>query len=131
MPAIMPVLVNGGTYIQVKAHDVLSMAHAAIADIDNRRQVAMREALKECMDDVYVHRIPLLGIPILRRKRYPSTELAMRFAPEVYRAKNLGWGDLATCEKLKNMATWLVHDSGYPIEQQVMHLSLNDFAALK
>ena len=37
MHAIMPVLTNGGTYITVKAHDVLVMAHAAIADIDNRR----------------------------------------------------------------------------------------------
>ena len=96
MPPIMPVLANGGTYIQVKAHDVLSMAHAAIADIDNRRQVAMREALRECMDAVCVHRIPLLGIPIFRHRRYPSTEIAMRFAPEVHHAKYLGWGDLAT-----------------------------------
>lgn len=131
MTPIMPVLTNGGTYIQVKAHDVLSMAHAAIADIGNRRQEAVREALKQCMDDVCVHRIPLLGTPIFRRKRYPSTEFAMRFDPGVNHAKRIGWGDLATCEKLKNMATWLVHDSGYPIEQQIMYLSLNDFCALK
>lgn len=131
MPAIMPVLANGGTYIQVKAHDVLSMAHAAIADIDNRRQVAVREALKECMDEECVHHIPLLGIPIFRHKRYPSTESAMRFAPEVHHAKYIGWGDLATCEHLKSLATWLIHDSGYPAEQQVINLSLNDFCALK
>lgn len=131
MMPIMPVLANGGTYITINAHDVLAMAHAAIADIGNRRQEAVREALKQCMDDVCVHRIPLLGIPIFRRKRYPSTEFAMRFDPGVNHAKHIGWGDLATCEKLKNMAAWLVHDSGYPVEQQVMHLSLNDFAALK
>ena len=131
MPAIMPVLTNGGTYTVVKAHDVLAMAYAAIADIGNRRQEAVREALKECMEEECVHRIPLLGIPYLRHKRYPSTELAMRFAPEIHHAKHIGWGDLATCEKLKDMATWLVHDSGYPVEQQVMHLSLNDLAALK
>lgn len=131
MNPIMPVLTNGGTYIQVKAIDVLSMAHAAIADIGNRRQEAVREALKECMEEECVHRIPLLGIPIFRHKRYPDTESAMRFAPEVRHAKYAGWGDLAVCEKLKGMATWLIHDSGYPAEQQVINLSLNDFYALK
>ena len=131
MPAIMPVLTNGGTYITVKAHDVLSMAHAAIADIGNRRQEAVRETLKECMEEECVHRIPLLGIPIFRHKRYSSVELAMRFAPEIQYAEHIGWGDLAVCEKLKDMAAWLIHDSGYPAEQQVINLSLNDFYALK
>ena len=45
MHAVMPVLTNGGTYITVKAHDVLVMAHAAIADIGDRRQKAVREML--------------------------------------------------------------------------------------
>lgn len=131
MPAIMPVLANGGTYIQVKAHDVLSMAHAAIADIDNRRQVAVREALKECMEEECVHHIPLLGISYYRHKRYPNTDTAMQFAPEIQHAKAGGWGDMMVCEGLKKMALWLVHESGYPEELQVMNLSLNDFRALK
>ena len=128
---VMPVLANGGTYITVKAHDVLAMAHAAIADIGNRRQEAVRETLKECMEEECVHRIPLLGIPYYRHKRYPNTDIALQFAPEIQHAKAGGWGDMMVCEGLKEMALWLMHESGYPEELQVMHLSLNDFRALK
>ena len=131
MHAIMPVLTNGGTYITVKAHDVLIMAHAAIADIGNRRQKAVRETLKECMEEECVHRVPLLGIPYYRHKRYPNTDIAMQFAPEIQHAKAGGWGDMMVCEGLKEMALWLVNESGYPEELQVMNLSLNDFRALK
>ena len=35
-----------------------------------------------------------------------------------------GWG-------LKEMALWLMNESGYPEELQVMNLSLNDFRPLK
>ena len=35
MMPIMPVLANGGTYITVKARDVVNMAHNAIAKIEN------------------------------------------------------------------------------------------------
>ena len=46
-------------------------------------------------------------------------------------AKAGGWGDMMVCEGLKEMALWVMHESGYPEELQVMHLSLNDFRALK
>ena len=127
----MPVLANGGTYITVKARDVVNMAHNAIAEIENKRSVAVREALKECMEEECVHRIPLLGISYYRHKRYPNTDIAMRYAPEIRLAKVDGWGDMMVCESLKEMALWLMNESGYPEELQVMNLSLNDFRSLK
>ncbi len=130
MMPIMPVLANGGTYITVKARDVVSMAHNAIAEIENNRAVAVREALKECMEEECVHRIPLLGIPYYRHKQHPNTDIAM-CTPEVRYAKTIGWGDKKVCESLKEMALWLIHESGYPEELQVMNLSLNDFQSLK
>lgn len=131
MMPIMPVLANGGTYITVKARDVVSMAHNAIAEIENNRAVAVREALKECMEEECVHRIPLLGIPYYRHKKYPNTDTAMQFDPEIQYANSVGWGDLRVCESLKEMALWLIHESGYPEELQVINLSLNDFRSLK
>ena len=131
MHAIMPVLTNGGTYITVKAHDVLAMAHAAVADIGDRRQKAVRKVLKECMEEECVHRIPLLGIPYYRHKKYPNTDAAMQFDPEIQYVNSGGWGDLLVCESLKEMALWLIHESGYPEELQVINLSLNDFRSLK
>ena len=131
MMPIMPVYANGGTYITVKARDVVNMAHNAIAEIENKRSVAVREQLKKCMEEECVHRTPLLGIPFYRHKRYPTVGHALKYAPEVQQAKFTGWGDLGTCEGLKEMALWLINESGYPEELQVMHLSLNDFRALK
>jgi len=131
MMPIMPMLTNGGTYITVKARDVINMAHNAIAGIENNRAVAVREALKECMEEECVYRIPLLGIPYYRHKRYPNTNIAMQLAPEIQNAKVGGWGDMMVCESLKEMALWLVNESGYPEELQVMNLSLNDFRSLK
>ena len=131
MMPVMPVLANGGTYITVKARDVVNMAHNAIAEIENKRAVTVRETLKECMEEECVHRIPLLGIPYYRHKRYPNTDIAMQFAPEIQHAKAGGWGDMMVCEGLKEMALWLMHESGYPEELQVMNLSLNDFRSLK
>ena len=131
MMPVMPVLANGGTYITVKARDVVNMAHNAIAEIENNRAVMVREALKECMEEECVHRIPLLGISFYRHKRYPDTDIAMEFAPEIELAKAGGWGDMMVCEGLKEMALWLMHESGYPEELQVMNLSLNDFRSLK
>ena len=49
MMPVMPVLANGGTYITVKARDVVNMAHNAIAEIENKRAVTVRKTLKECM----------------------------------------------------------------------------------
>ena len=46
-------------------------------------------------------------------------------------AKAGGWADMMVYEGLKEMALWLMHESGYPEELQVMNLSLNDFRALK
>lgn len=77
MMPVMPVLANGSTYITVKARDVVNMAHNAIAEIENKRSVAVREQLKECMEEECVHRIPLLGIPYYRHKRYPNTDIAV------------------------------------------------------
>ena len=131
MTSAIPVLANGCTYIKVKARDVITMAHNAIAEIENNRAVMVREALKECMEEECVHRIPLLGISFYRHKRYPDTDIAMEFAPEIELAKAGGWGDMMVCEGLKEMALWLMHESGYPEELQVMNLSLNDFRALK
>lgn len=131
MKHVTPVLANGGTYITVKARDVVNMAHNAIAEIENNRSVAVREQLKECMEEERVYRIPLLGIPYYRHKRYPNTDIALQYAPEIQNAKVRGWGDMMVCEDLKEMALWLMHESGYPEELQVMHLSLNDFRALK
>ena len=131
MMPVMPVLSNGGSFITVKARDVVNMAHNAIAEIENKRTIAVRETLKECMEEECVHTIPLLGIPWRSHKRYPNTDTALQHAPEIQHAKNGGWGDLMVCEGLKNMALWLMHESGYPEELQVMNLSLNDFRALK
>ena len=131
MMPVMPVLTNGGTYITVKARDVVNMAHNAIAEIESKRAVTVREAIKECMEEECVHRVPLLGIPYYRHKLYPNTGIAMEFAPEIQSAKIRGWGDMAICESLKEMALWLMHESGYPEELQVMNLSLNDFRSLK
>jgi lysophospholipase L1-like esterase len=130
MMSILPVYANGGTYVTVKARDVVTMAHNAIAEIENNRTRAVREQLKECMEEECVHRIPLLGVPFYRHKRYPTVDLALEYAPEIQQAKNNGWGDLATCEGLKEMALWLINESGYPEELQVMHITLNDFRAL-
>lgn len=130
MTTILPAYAVGGTYITVKARDVVTMAHNAIAEIENNRTIAVREQLKECMEEECVHRIPLLGIPFYRHKRYPTAEHALKYAPEIQHAKLKGWGDLATCEGLKEMALWLINDSGYPEELQVMHITLNDFRAL-
>ena len=41
MMPVMPVLANGGTYITVKARDVVNMAHNAIAEIENKRAVTV------------------------------------------------------------------------------------------
>lgn len=41
MMPVMPVLTNGGTYITVKARDVVNMTHNAIAEIENKRTVRM------------------------------------------------------------------------------------------
>ena len=131
MIPIVPVLANGGTYITVKASDVVNMVHNAIAEIENRRAVAVRETLKECMEEECVYRIPLLGIPYYRHKRYHNTDIALQFAPEIQHAKAGGWLVMMVCEGLKDMALWLMHESGYPEELQVMNLSLNDFRALK
>ena len=131
MMPVMPVLANGGTYITVRARDVVNMAHNAIAEIESKRSVAVREQLKECMEEECVHHIPLLGIPYYRHKRYPNTDIALQYAPEIQHAKAGGWGDMMVCEGLKEMALWLVNESGYPEELQVMNLSLNDFRALK
>ena len=83
MMPLTPVLANGGTYITVKARDVVNMAHNTIAEIENKRAVTVRETLKECMEEECVHRVPLLGIPYYRHKRYPNTDIAMQFAPEI------------------------------------------------
>ena len=131
MMPLIPVRANGSTYITVKARDVLNMAHNAIADIKHKRDMAVREVLKECMEEECVHRIPLLGTPYYRHKRYPNTDIALQYAPEIQHAKAGGWGDMMVCEGLKEMALWLVNESGYPEELQVMNLSLNDFRALK
>lgn len=131
MMTITSVFAHGSTYITVKARDVLNMAHNAIAEIENERAVMVREVLKECMEKECVRRIPLLGIPYYRHKRYPNTDIAMKFAPEIQLAKISSWGDMMVCESLKKMALWLMHESGYPEELQVMNLSLNDFRALK
>lgn len=131
MMPLIPVHTNGSTYITVKARDVLNMVHNTIAEIENKRAVTVRETLKECMEEECVHRVPLLGIPYYRHKRYPNTDIAIRFAPEIEHIKNIGWGDMMVCEGLKEMALWLMYESGYPEELQVMNLSLNDFRALK
>lgn len=71
------------------------------------------------------------AISELRTFHYANTDIAMQFAPEIQHAKAGGWGDMMVCEGLKEMALWLMHESGYPEELQMMNLSLNDFRALK
>ena len=61
MTAIMPVLTNGGTYTIVKAHDVLAMAHVAIADIGNRRQEASEEVRRATMNIKHKSIVLLVG----------------------------------------------------------------------
>ena len=130
MHPVLPVLANGSTYITIKASTVIAMAGTAIAGIESKREEAVRKLLKHCMQQECVHRIPVLGIPFYRHKRYPNTKLAMRYAPEIQQAKNMGWGDLEICKNLKQMAHWLIENTDANAPPPVMHLSLNDFISL-
>ena len=127
----MPVLANGGTVIRIHANEVRILAHNAVIEIENHRRNAVSLALKLCMEEECVHRIPLLGLVFHRHKRYPSTSIAMRYAPEIHMAKQHGWGDHDVCKRLQQMADWLIDESGYPPEEQYLNVTLNDFRSLK
>lgn len=127
---MLPTLTNGTSHIAMSARDVHRLAHNAIAQIEASQQQAALAAAKECLEEECVHRIPVLGIPYYRHKRYPTVSIAMEHAPEVQSAKHSGWGDRMICEKLKKISEWLINDSGYPEDKQTIHISVNDFYAL-
>lgn len=127
---MLPTLTNGTSYITMSARDVHRLAHNSIAQIEASQQQAVMAAAKECLKEECVHRIPVLGIPYYRHKRYPTVGIAIEHAPEVQSAKHSGWGDRMVCEKLKKTSEWLINDSGYPEDKQTIHVSVNDFYAL-
>ena len=127
---MLPTLTNGTSYVAISARDVLRLAHNSIAQIESSQQRAALAAAKECLEEECVHRIPGIGIPYYRHKRYPTMSIAMKHAPEVQSAKHSGWGDHMVCEKLKKISEWLINDSGYPEDKQIIHISANDFYAL-
>jgi len=127
---MLPTLTNGTSYAMLKARDVHRLAMASLVEIEGQSNQAANAAARQCLEEYCVHRIPFLGIPYYRHKRYPSMAIALEHAPEVAAAKMVGWGDRIACEKLRQMALWLMYDSGYPEELQVMQISVNDFYSL-
>ena len=127
---MLPTLTNGTSHITMSARDVHRLAHNAIAQIEASQRQAAMAAAKECLEEECVHRIPVLGVPYYRHTRYPPVSVAREYAPEVQSAKRSGWGDHMACEKLKKISEWLINDSGYPEDKQIIHVSVNDFYAL-
>ena len=130
MSGMLPVITNGTSTVTIPARQLATMAKTSMLSIEAGRESAVRKLLKECMEEECVYRIPILGIPYHRHKRYPNTDIAMRFAPEIQHAQANGWGDYRTCEQLLKLAEWMVQESGFPEEQQVANVTLNDFSAL-
>lgn len=113
------------SYIVLPAREVHRLAIQSIAEIDDMRRQRVAEALKEVEGEVCSHFFGLY-----RHKRYPTRDIALKYAPEVQAAKHFAHGDRTTCELLQKAAQHLLDNSNLPEEQKVLHISLNDFRAL-
>ncbi len=113
------------SYIVLTAREVHRLAVQSIAEIDDMRRQRVNEALKKVEDETCSH---FLGL--YRHKRYPTRDIALKYAPEVQMAKHFANGDLMTCELLKKAAQYLLDNTNLSEEQKVLHISLNDFRAL-
>ena len=67
---------------------------------------------------------------LYRHKRYPTRDIALKYAPKVQMAKHFADGDRMTCELLQKAAQYLMDNDKLSEEQRVIHVSLNDFRAL-
>ena len=113
------------SYIVLPAREVHRLAMQSIAEIDDMRRQHVNETLKEVEDEICSHFFGLY-----RHKRYPTRDLALKYAPEVQLAKHFASSDRTTCELLQKAAQHLLDNSNLPEEQKVLHISLNDFRAL-
>lgn len=113
------------SYIVLTAREVHRLAVQSIAEIDDMRRQHVNEALKEVEGQTCSH---FLGL--YRHKRYPTRDIALKYAPEVQMAKHFADGDRMTCELLQRAAQHLLGNGNLPEEQKVLHISLNDFRAL-
>lgn len=113
------------SYIVLTAREVHRLAVQSIAEIDAMRHQRVNEALNEVEDETCSH---FLGL--YRHKRYPTRDIAFKYAPEVQLAKHFANGDRMTCELLQKAAQHLLDNGNLPEEQKVLHISLNDYRAL-
>jgi len=113
------------SYIVLTAREVHRLALQSIAEIDDMRRQYVNEALKKAEAETCSH---FLGL--YRHKRYPTQDIALKYAPEVQVAKLYADGDRMTCELLQKAAQHLLDNGNLPEEQKVLHISLNDFRAL-
>ena len=113
------------SYIVLTAREVHRLAVQSIAEIDDMRRQRVNKALKEVEDETCSHFFGLY-----RHKRYPTRDLALKYAPEVQMAKHFASGDRTTCELLQKAAQHLLDNSNLPEERKILHISLNDFRAL-
>lgn len=114
------------SYIVLTAREVHRLAVQSIAEIDDMRRQRVAKALEEVEDEVCSHFFGLY-----RHKRYPTRDIALKYAPEVHAAKHFAHGDRTTCELLQKAAQYLLdNERTLPEEQKVLHISLNDFRAL-
>lgn len=113
------------SYIVLTAREVHRLAVQSIAEIDSMRHTHVNKVLEEVEGETCSH---FLGL--YRHKRYPTRDIALKYAPEVQMAKQLAHGDRMTCELLKKAAQHLLDNDSLPEEQKVLHISLNDFRAL-
>lgn len=115
--------VSNTSYIVMTAKEVLLLAEQSLLDIEAGRQRFVEQALQQVSTQRCDH---LFGLT--SHQRYRTREEALRLAPEVAAAKLAGYGDWETCEQLKKVAKYLLEHR--PAEEQVIHVSLNDFRAL-
>ena len=113
------------SYIVLTAREVHRLAVKSIAEIDNMRCQYVNKVLKEVENETCSHFFGLY-----RHKRYPTRDIALKYAPEVQMAKHAANGDRRTCELLQRAAQHLLDNANLPEEQKVLHISLNDFRAL-
>ena len=113
------------SYIVLTAREVHRLAVQSIAEIDSMRRQRVNETLKEVEDEMCSHFFGLY-----RHRRYPTRDLALKYAPEVQAAKRFASGDRMTCELLQKAAQYLMDNTQLTEDQRVLHISLNDFRAL-
>lgn len=121
----MLIHVAGLSHIVLTAREVHRLAVQSIAEIDDMRRQRVDKALKEVEGETCSHYFGLY-----RHKRYPTRDIALKHAPEVYMANCFASGDRATCVLLKKAAQYLLDNTDIPEEQKILHISINDFRAL-